>query len=287
MILVHPGFGIGLPLVIASQAFKRPLTSSTYKSRFLEGFVFISFKGPNLHLTETLSTKLCFTQRGCWVTSGKDLLNEHEVYHQPCGEDWSSYTTPADTRLSNGSPAVHRKDCLSITIHTCFTNNAQRSSELCPVKTGVAIMDTQVQHVPKVSSIAQPIFIRDGTQEGFNMISAGVPSPGGMSSTGTIRETTPLLPWLTGHLISDLDLTFLSDVSTNKHVNTWFAIHHRCTCRFYPRTIPSPPWQDFTNWCIRVHFTDLSPKKIAWREDVLQQKVSPLGVTLPTKNNLL
>ena len=40
------------------------------------------------------------------------------------------------------------------------------------------------------------MFIRDGTPSGFSTMSTGVPSSTyGMSSTGTIVEMTPLLPW--------------------------------------------------------------------------------------------
>ena len=38
--------------------------------------------------------------------------------------------------------------------------------------------------------------MREGTPSGFNTMSTGVPSAmHGMSSTGTILEMTPLLPW--------------------------------------------------------------------------------------------
>ena len=40
------------------------------------------------------------------------------------------------------------------------------------------------------------MFMRDGTPSGFSTMSTGVPSAmNGMSSTGTIVEITPLLPW--------------------------------------------------------------------------------------------
>ena len=38
--------------------------------------------------------------------------------------------------------------------------------------------------------------MREGTPSGFSTMSTGVPSAmNGMSSTGTILEITPLLPW--------------------------------------------------------------------------------------------
>ena len=49
---------------------------------------------------------------------------------------------------------------------------------------------------PKWVSSICPTFIRDGTPKGFNKISIGVPSSRwGISSTGTILEIQPLLPW--------------------------------------------------------------------------------------------
>ena len=49
--------------------------------------------------------------------------------------------------------------------------------------------------IPKCNSNTCPMFIRDGTPNGFNMMSTGVPSgKNGISSSGIIRETTPLLP---------------------------------------------------------------------------------------------
>jgi hypothetical protein len=49
---------------------------------------------------------------------------------------------------------------------------------------------------PRCVSSTWPMFMRLGTPSGFSTMSTGVPSSMyGMSSTGTIVETTPLLPW--------------------------------------------------------------------------------------------
>ena len=49
---------------------------------------------------------------------------------------------------------------------------------------------------PRCTSSIWPMFIRLGTPSGFSTMSTVVPSAMyGMSSTGTIIETTPLLPW--------------------------------------------------------------------------------------------
>ncbi|MNS91367.1 hypothetical protein D3C72_1254540 [compost metagenome] len=48
---------------------------------------------------------------------------------------------------------------------------------------------------PRCTSSTWPTFIREGTPSGFRQMSHGVPSAmWGMSSTGTILDTTPLLP---------------------------------------------------------------------------------------------
>src|SRR5437879_8194218 len=49
---------------------------------------------------------------------------------------------------------------------------------------------------PRCVSRICPTFIREGTPSGFRTISTGVPSGiYGMSSCGTMRAMTPLLPW--------------------------------------------------------------------------------------------
>ena len=49
---------------------------------------------------------------------------------------------------------------------------------------------------PRCVSRICPTFMRDGTPSGFRTMSTGVPSSRyGMSSSGSTRETTPLLPW--------------------------------------------------------------------------------------------
>ena len=52
------------------------------------------------------------------------------------------------------------------------------------------------QAQPRCVSRICPTFMRLGTPSGFSTMSTGVPSSrNGMSSCGTMRETTPLLPW--------------------------------------------------------------------------------------------
>ena len=56
-----------------------------------------------------------------------------------------------------------------------------------------------------------PMFMREGTPSGFRMMSTGVPSSRkGMSSSGTILEMTPLLPWRPASLSPSAILRFLA-----------------------------------------------------------------------------
>ena len=71
------------------------------------------------------------------------------------------------------------------------------SASLAPLNTSVATcLPSFLAAQPKCVSSICPMFIREGTESGFNTISTGVPSGKyGISSSGNIRETIPLLPW--------------------------------------------------------------------------------------------
>ena len=66
-----------------------------------------------------------------------------------------------------------------------------------PSNTGVAACSPRIrQAMPRCVSSTCPTFMRDGTPSGFSTMSTGVPSGmKGMSSSGRMRATTPLLPW--------------------------------------------------------------------------------------------
>ena len=66
-----------------------------------------------------------------------------------------------------------------------------------PSNTGVAIFIPNTRQAqPRWVSSTWPTFMREGTPSGFSTMSTGVPSArNGMSSSGTILATTPLLPW--------------------------------------------------------------------------------------------
>src|SRR6478752_5811688 len=60
---------------------------------------------------------------------------------------------------------------------------------------------------PRCVSSTWPTFMREGTPSGFSTMSTGVPSSRyGMSSTGTMVEMTPLLPWRPAIAGGDLGL---------------------------------------------------------------------------------
>ena len=74
---------------------------------------------------------------------------------------------------------------------------SQMSSSLMPSKIGVATLKPRaLAATPRWVSSTWPTFMRDGTPSGLRQISTGVPSSRkGMSSSGTMVATTPLLPW--------------------------------------------------------------------------------------------
>ena len=71
------------------------------------------------------------------------------------------------------------------------------SFSLMPSNTGVANFKPRIFAAqPRCVSSTWPTFMREGTPSGFNTMSTGVPSArNGMSSSFTMRATTPLLPW--------------------------------------------------------------------------------------------
>ena len=108
------------------------------------------------------------------------------------------YITPTVTGLSNFSPV---RPSINIdfpsSLRPASRSNSFISSSDAPSNTGVATFHPSAfAAIPKWTSKTWPKFIRDGIPCGFNTISTGVPSSkNGMSSTGSILEITPLLPW--------------------------------------------------------------------------------------------
>ena len=86
------------------------------------------------------------------------------------------------------------------------------SFSVAPSNTGVANRTPSACAAqPKWVSRIWPTFIRLGTPSGFSTISTGVPSGRyGMSSSGTMRAITPLLPWRPAILSPTDSLRFIA-----------------------------------------------------------------------------
>ena len=107
------------------------------------------------------------------------------------------YITPTVTGLSNFSPVLPSyKTVFPSGVRPTFCNNSSISDSCAPSNTGVAIFHpNSLAAAPKWTSKTWPKFIREGTPNGFNTTSTGVPSgKNGISSSGSILETTPLFP---------------------------------------------------------------------------------------------
>ncbi len=83
-----------------------------------------------------------------------------------------------------------------------------------PSNTGVATLKpSALAATPRCVSSTWPTFIRHGTPSGLSTMSTGVPSArNGMSSSGTMLATTPLLPWRPAILSPTESLRFAGDV---------------------------------------------------------------------------
>ena len=107
------------------------------------------------------------------------------------------YMTPTAILSSYGSPVIPsvNKYLPSIDVFASFMIFAKSSFDT-PSNTGVAnLQPNERAAIPKCTSNTCPMFIREGTPNGFNIMSIGVPSCiYGISSTGRILEMTPLLP---------------------------------------------------------------------------------------------
>ena len=125
------------------------------------------------------------------------------------------------------------KDRFGIAIHTSFFNSWPKVFRTCSVKDWCCDVNTKstsshtkvklhnltdihtwwhpkwVQHDIDWSSIwkVRHVFYRNDTRD------------------------NPFVSVTSGHLISDLDLTFLSDVNANQHVDTWLQLISICTCK--------------------------------------------------------
>ena len=194
------------------------------------------------------------------------------------------YWTPTVTGLSKGSPVLpsYRIDFPSTDNPVSF-NNCSISSWFAPSNTGVAIFHPfSLATIPKWTSKICPKFIREGTPNGFNKISIGVPSGiNGISSTGKILETTPLFPWRPA-ILSPTEIFLFVAIYT---LITWFtpganSSEFSLVKLFTSTIVPASPCGTLND----VSLTSLafSPKIALNNLSSAVSSVSPFGVTLPT-----
>ena len=129
------------------------------------------------------------------------------------------------------------------------------------------------------------MFIRLGTPSGFRTTSTGVPSSRkGMSSSGTIRAMTPLLPWRPASLSPSAILRFLATYTRTSS----FTPGERSSPPsrekvFTSMTLPPSPCGTFREVSRTSRAFSLKIARISFSSAV--SSVSPLGVTLPTRRS--
>ena len=158
------------------------------------------------------------------------------------------------------------------------------SNSSAPSNTGVETLNPRTCEArPRWISRTCPIFIREGTPSGFNTISSGRPfGRNGISSTGSTREITPLLPWRPAILSPTWIFLFwamytLTDLLTPGESSSPFSLVKILVSMM----TPNAPWGTFRE----VSLTSLafSPKMARRSLSSAVSSVSPLGVTLPTR----
>ena len=106
--------------------------------------------------------------------------------------------TPQVTGFSNGSPvSPSYRVILELDGRSAWDSLPSIISFDADWNTGVAYHSSSLSPAqPSWVSMIWPRFIRDGTPSGFSTTSTEVPSAmNGMSSSGSTRAITPLLPW--------------------------------------------------------------------------------------------
>ena len=129
------------------------------------------------------------------------------------------------------------------------------------------------------------MFMRLGTPSGFRITSTAEPSSrNGMSSTGTIFEITPLLPWRPASLSPSAILRFLA---TNTRTSS-FTPGDRSSPAARENvltsiTTPPSPCGTFSEVSRTSRAFSLKIARISFSSAV--SSVSPFGVTLPTSRS--
>ena len=129
------------------------------------------------------------------------------------------------------------------------------------------------------------MFMRLGTPSGLRMTSTGVPSSrNGMSSSGTILEITPLLPWRPASLSPSEILRFLATNTRTRSLtpgdrSSPAARENVLTSM----TTPPSPCGTFSEVSRTSRAFSLKIARISFSSAV--SSVSPFGVTLPTSRS--
>ena len=173
----------------------------------------------------------------------------------------------------------------SVGIPKLLTNNLTASAFDFALKTNSIAFcwpSTRIDK-PKFISSTWPIFIREGTPNGFKQISIGVPSSiNGMSATGATIEIHPLFPWRPDILSPIWILRFwimntLIHSITSSSSSSLLATLNLWTLA----TIPSPPCGTFNELS---RYPLVFPPKITCNNFSSGEKsLCPRGVCLPTK----
>ena len=165
-----------------------------------------------------------------------------------------------------------------------MSSSSTMSSSRAPSNTGVATCQPSARAArPKWTSSTWPMFMRLGTPSGLSTISSGVPSARkGISSSGKMRLTTPLLPWRPAILSPTEILRFWAMYTRT----IWFTPGESSSRfsrvnSFTSTTMPNSPCG--TRSEVSRTSRTLSPKMARSRRSSAVSSVSPLGVTLPTR----
>ena len=129
------------------------------------------------------------------------------------------------------------------------------------------------------------MFMRLGTPSGFRMMSTGRPSARyGMSSSGTILEITPLLPWRPASLSPSEILRLVATYTRTSSLTPGDRSSPRARENvFTSMTLPPSPCGTLSEVSRTSRAFSLKIARISFSSAV--SSVSPLGVTLPTSRS--
>ena len=158
------------------------------------------------------------------------------------------------------------------------------SISFAPSNTGVATFQFKTFAAkPKCTSRTCPIFIRDGTPNGFKTISNGLPfGKNGISSTGKILDTTPLFPCRPA-ILSPTEIFLFCAIYTLTNLFTPFGTSSLFSRVKIFTSTTTPPSPCGTLKEVSRTSRALSPNIALNNFSSALNSVSPFGVTFPTK----